>query len=113
MKALFFGFCIGIATYPMVGFSEDWTPRPTFSVEGSNYIETLTFISGISYGLAASKKELTLAGLGNFYCYPEESDVDSKVLFDLLNKRLSGDHTSEEIINTVTSQLNEKYPCNK
>jgi hypothetical protein len=30
--------------------NDTWTLMPAFSVDGSNYLETLSFVSGVAYG---------------------------------------------------------------
>lgn len=44
----------------------DWRPDPKFSIEGSTYIETLTFISGVAYGLTYAAEELKRQGKNKF-----------------------------------------------
>ena len=96
---------------PAVGGEDVWTPRPQFSIEGSNYIETLTFIAGVSYALGYSDSRLKSNNLRNFYCLPNNMTADSKVLFDLLNQKLNGDYTSEQVMETLIASLEEAYPC--
>ena len=113
MKYIIFSLSVGATLYSGLAHSEEWSPQPRFSIDGSSYIETITFISGVSYGLTASKKELKIAGLDNFFCYPDAGDIDSKLLLDLLNEKLSGDNSSEAVVRTIMNQLKEKYPCGK
>jgi hypothetical protein len=97
---------------PGIVIANEWTPRPSFSVEGSTYLETLSFVSGISYGLHFSNYELQRKGLKNFYCDPNGELLKGSRIYDLLNERLTGDHKAEEVISALNSQLKTKYPCN-
>lgn len=89
-----------------------WIPRPNFSIEGSNYNETLNFISGISYGFTYSNKALHSQGKESFFCLVPNSLIGSKEIIELLNEKLTGDYTSEVILETLVIQLINKYPCN-
>lgn len=100
-----------IYLFPLLVSGDVWRPNPKFSVEGSNYVETLTFISGIAYALTYSGSKLKAEGKQNFYCLPDEQIPDSKLLIDLLNEKLSGDQTSEIVITLVIHELSKKYPC--
>lgn len=88
-----------------------WTPNPKFRIEDSNYIETLTFISGISYALSSSASELARANKQNFFCLPNGSSVGSKLLIEILNEKYSGRITSEQAIETIVQGLKKRYPC--
>ena len=100
-----------ICLFPSLLSSDVWKPNPKFSVESSDYIETLTFISGIAYALTYSDKKLKAEAKDNFYCLPDGQIPDSKLLIDLLNEKLSGDQTSEIVIALVIDQLSKEYPC--
>ncbi len=88
-----------------------WTPNPKFRIEDSSYIETLTFISGISYALSSSSSELARANKQNFFCLPNGGSVGSKLLIDILNEKHSGSITSEQAIETIVQGLKKRYPC--
>lgn len=102
---LFFGSNVSVA--------ESWTPQPKFTIENSSYLETLTFISGVSYALTYSNVKLKTQAKPNFYCLPEGQIPDSRLLIDIVNEHLSGDHSSEEVIETIITGLADRYPCNK
>lgn len=96
---------------PMFVFGESWTPRPRFTIDGGGYQETLIFVSGISYGLTYSNLEMRSRGLENFYCHSGGEGISSKLLFEILNAKLVGDHSSEEVLEVVIVGLKEKFPC--
>ena len=88
-----------------------WSPKPNFTIEGSDYIETLTFIAGMSYALDYSNQKLIAIGSKNFYCLNNNELVTSKLILELLNEELQGDHTSEEVTATLIEQLEVQFPC--
>lgn len=100
-----------ILLYPISGSCEDWTPRPKFSVDGGGYLETIIFMSGISYALTYSNEQLKSKGLENFYCYNGEGIGPTKVLDDIVNSKLAGNHSSEEVLEVLMEGLKEKFPC--
>lgn len=100
-------------THPIFSFGESWTPRPKFTIDGGGYEETLIFVSGISYGLTYSDVEIKSRGMDNFYCHSEAKGVSSKLLFEILNAKLAGNHSSEEVLEVVIAGLKEKFPCPK
>lgn len=109
---LFSSIATAIANAASAG-EDVWRPSPNFSVEGASYIETLTFISGIAYALSYSGHQLTKSGLKNFYCLPENDEVSSRLIIDIVNEHLTGDRSSEEITSVVITGLGDKYPCDK
>lgn len=91
---------------------ETWTPKLNFSIEESSYIETLIFISGISYTINESNIRLSSENKINFFCFSSNKlIVDSKIVLDLLNAKLTGDVTAEVVIKTLVDQLSLTYPC--
>jgi hypothetical protein len=100
---------------PGTVFSESnpkvWTPQPKFRIENRSYIETLIFVSGISYALTASNLELQQAGQKNFYCLKGSDSIGSKLLFDILNDKHDGNISSEQAIETIVQGLKKRYPC--
>lgn len=91
--------------------SDTWIPRPSFTIEGSEYKETLNFISGISYALTYSESALNAQGKESFFCSKPSNLIGSKEIINLLNEELTGDYSSEVILETLLEQLIEKYPC--
>jgi len=91
--------------------SSSWTPQPKFRIENRSYTETLIFVSGIAYALAASNLELKHSGAKNFFC-AENRQIGSKLLIDILNAKHTGSITSEQAIETIVQGLRKKFPCN-
>ena len=102
-------FFLLLVSATSVAFSA-WTPRPNFSIEGSDYKSTLTFVSGMGYALTAVADELDRSGNGRFICNAPKV-IGSQVLLEILNSRVSGSISSEKAIATVMEGLKEKYPC--
>ena len=90
--------------------AETWKPDPKFNIEGSNFVETLTFISGISYALSQSNQELKNQRKASFICNAPNT-IGSKLLMDILNKKHKGSITSEQAIYGIIQRLKERYPC--
>ena len=90
--------------------AETWKPDPKFNIEGSNFVETLTFISGISYALSQSNQELKKQRKPSFICNAP-STIGSKLLMDILNSKYKGSITSEQAIYAIIQGLKERYPC--
>ena len=86
-----------------------WTPSFNFELEDRNFVETMTFISGHSYALSNSSQFLSKQSKANFFY--KEGSVGSKELIEILNKKLSGSVTAEQISVTILIGLIEKYPC--
>ena len=91
--------------------AENWTPRLAFSVEDSGYEQTLIFVSGLSYALTYSAHRLAGAGSRNFYCLPSGRIPDSKLIVELLNRRLSGPQSAEVVTSSALDALREEFPC--
>lgn len=91
--------------------STQWIARTNFNIEGANYIETLTFVSGISYALAESAKELNKQNKQNFFCTPRNQQIDSELLVSILNSKHSGSISAETAISTITKELAIRFPC--
>ena len=89
--------------------ADHWTPRLEFTVEDSDYERSLIFVSGLSYGLVYSAEYL---GKGwNFYCLPPDRVADSKLIVELLNRRLTGPQSAEVVTSTTLAALRDEYPC--
>ena len=89
-----------------------WVPKPDFSVKESNYLETLTFVSGLAYAFSYSDKALRAARKENFFCIDEDQVIDSKLTIDLLNEELDGDYSSEVVTEALVRKLKNRFPCN-
>lgn len=86
-----------------------WTPKFNFELEDRNFIETMIFISGHSYSLSGTNKELDRQGKDNFFC--KNGSVGSNELIDILNSKLSGRVSAEKVNAVIINGLLEKYPC--
>ena len=85
---------------------ESWVPEMKFELETRNHIETLIWVSGISYALSALQEQNQ-----SIFCGAPES-ISSKQLLGYLNnahdqKRI----TAEQAIETIFSKLNAASPC--
>ena len=102
-------FLLLFAVVPATVFPA-WTPRPNFSIEGSDYEGTLTFVSGMAYALTAVGVELEQRDNGGYICNAPKV-IDSQLIIEILNSTVSGNVTSEQAISAVMKGLKEKYPC--
>ncbi|MFR0690915.1 hypothetical protein ACLUTX_16050 [Enterobacterales bacterium AE_CKDN230030158-1A_HGKHYDSX7] len=106
-SALALTFLLGSSTT----FSAEWTPKPNFSIDGAGYVETLAFISGISYALTYSNAAMRSKGLPGFYCPGANIKLTSEQIINLINEKTSGEQSSEKLMQILITQLSEKYPC--
>ena len=111
----FLAMCVMLLfTVSVTGFrpanAEAWKPEPKFDVEGSRYIETLTFISGISYTLTEINNELKRQSKTSFICGAPDA-IGTKLIIEILNQRYIGSITSEQAIEAIVLGLKERYPC--
>lgn len=91
--------------------ADSWSPDPRFQLEDADYLETLTWVSGVSYALTASKDRLAAQGKEFFLCNPP-GIIGSRELFDILNTAHQGATiTSEQAISTIILRLEARYPC--
>ncbi len=82
-----------------------------FKLETTDYMQTLTWISGVSYALTQSKVELEAQKKSFFLC-KSPAIISSKELMAILNKKHAGQTiTSEQAINTIVNELKVAYPC--
>ncbi len=94
-----------------ISHAETWRPDPMFKLETSDYMQTLTWISGVSYALTQSKLELE-AQKKRFFICNSPSIIGSKELMGILNKKHKGQTiTSEQAISTIINELKVAYPC--
>ena len=85
---------------------EAWRPDPKFQLENADYMQTLSWVSGVSYTLSKYQRE------HQFLCNGPES-VGSKEIIDYLNGTHAGEMiTSEQAIETIFNKLEQSYPCN-
>ena len=88
--------------------SKAWTPVVNFSLEESNYVQTLHWVSGTSYAYSSLAKEMKKAQV---FCV---ESVSSEVILDILNSKYANTKiTSEEAIKEIKIGLKEKFPCTK
>jgi hypothetical protein len=86
--------------------NEFWTPEVEFSLENSDYIETLLWVSGNSYAYSSIVKEMSQSKI---FCV---ESVGSKVILDILNSKFSNTKiTSEQASAEIKSGLVRKFPC--
>ncbi len=101
---------IFIFVSPLVCGAEQWSPKLNFSVEGLPQEQSLLFVSGLAYSLAVSERLISERGRKNFYC-PAKQTVDSKLIVELLNKRLSGPQSAETVATEALNSLARQFPC--
>ena len=87
-----------------------WEPKLNFDIEGKGFMGSMIFISGQSYALSISNEELASKGKENFFC--KEGSVGSKELIDILNQKLKGVVSAEEVTEQIVLGLKASYPCN-
>lgn len=87
-----------------------WEPKLNFDIEEKGFLESMIFISGQSYALSASNEELEFKGKENFFC--KQGSVGSKELIDILNQKLKGVVSAEEVTAQIILGLKTTYPCN-
>jgi hypothetical protein len=86
-----------------------WEPKLNFDIGDKGFESSLIFISGQSYALTASNRNLQAQGKENYFC--KDGDIGSKVLVDILNEGLSGTVTAEDVTRVIAVGLRLKYPC--
>ena len=90
-----------------------WRPEIKFKLESANHIETLTWISGFSYALTESAKEMRKLGLYGPYCLPSSGVIGSKEIVEVLNERFAGTTiTSEIAAGAAMQKIKVTYSCN-
>jgi hypothetical protein len=67
----------------------------------------------MAYAISYTNKALANRKLSNYFCAPININIDSKLLIDIANGKLQGDHTSESVTTAIVSGLAERYPCAK
>lgn len=90
-----------------------WTPRPKFNIEGGDYWDTLTFVSGMGYMLYHADVALKKDGKDNFFCAEDPDVIDSHIIIRILNEELSGNVSSKEVTLTLIDKLRTRFPCEK
>lgn len=104
MKITFLIFLFSISD---VTLSDEnlWKPNPKFQLEDADYMQTLSWISGVSYTLSKLQAK-------NMFLYGGPESVGSKEIIDYLNAEYSGEQiTSEQAIEAIFSKLKSLYPC--
>jgi len=86
-----------------------WTPKLNFDLEGGGFFSTMIFISGHSYAISSANTLLFEQGKQNFFC--REGVMSSEELIDILNSKLTGNVTSEQVTESIVAGLTERYPC--
>lgn len=86
-----------------------WSPNLSFDIEGGGQKQSMVFISGYSYSLSSTTSLLRSKGQNNYFCYDDV--ITSKILIDILNSKLNGNVTAEQVDWAIKQGLLEKYPC--
>ncbi len=82
-----------------------WKPDPKFQLEYADYMQTMSWISGVSYTLTKLQTEKI------FLCDGPDS-IGSNEIIDYLNAEYSGEQiSSEQAIEAIFRKLNSLYPC--
>ena len=71
----------------------------------------MIFISGHSYAISSANTLLFEQGKQNFFC--REGVMSSEELIDILNSKLTGNVTSEQVTESIVAGLTERYPCDQ
>lgn len=87
-----------------------WTPKLNFDIEGEGFFSTMIFISGHSHAISSASAELSKQHKENFFCL-KDNNMSSQELIEILNSKLSGVVTSEQLTESIIKALTEKYPC--
>lgn len=102
-------------SFPIISYSTEekpWKPEPHFTVEGRSIKETITFLSGISYGLSWSKITLYKQNKENFFCKKDGiSFIGLKLLIDIVNADGRKSISSAEVNNIIIRELLMRFPC--
>jgi hypothetical protein len=99
---------LALLTLSINGFAEDWVPEVKFQLESAQYIETLNWVSGVSYTLS---KYQSLSKQQDVFCNAL-SPIGSKELLHYLNFAHAGKTiTSEQATDTIFTALQKAYPC--
>ncbi len=87
-----------------------WEPSPKFQLENAGYKETLTWVSGVSYGLSSLYLGVSRKTGKTFLCGTKS--IGSRELFSILNNEHDGERISaEQAMSTIMSRLEKLYPC--
>lgn len=87
-----------------------WTPKLNFDLEDGGFVSTMIFISGHSHAISSASAELSKQQKENFFCR-KDNNMSSQELIEILNSKLSGNVTSEQVTESIAQGLMEKYPC--
>jgi hypothetical protein len=88
-----------------------WAPKIEFTLKGSNFDQTMMWISGWSYALTAVGKSNGDRSSAAF-CLPSSGFIESRVLLDVLNKKHGGKTiTGEQAAATLWLGVTKRYPC--
>ena len=86
-------------------YESDWKPNLKFQLENADFMQTMSWVSGVSYTLSKLQTESN-------YVWGASKSIGSKELINLLNSEHSEQKiTSEEAMQTIFSNLKLKYPC--
>lgn len=105
---LFFS-CFGVDVVFAKKCDQCWSPNLGFDIEGAGQKQSMVFISGYSYSLNSTTSLLRTKGQKNYFCY--DGVITSKILINILNSKLNGTVTAEQVDWAIKQGLLEKYPC--
>ena len=89
-----------------------WVPVVEFSLEDSDFSQTMHWISGWSYALSALIQDQTQHGGERFFCPPSRGYVESRVILTILNSKFKGQRvTSEQASAEIWQRLKAHYAC--
>ncbi len=86
--------------------------RPSVAglIRGSE--ESMMFIGGLAYGIAYSNVNLYLRTGQRIYCPPDDTPlVNGRIIWELLDKALTGPHDPNIIATAAVTELQILYPC--
>lgn len=111
MKKLLTSFMFVCLLFCAFNAVQAWMPKLNFDIEGHGFIKSMIFISGYDYALNATNSELKKRGMKNFYCH--SGLISSKTLIDILNNKLLGVVSAEDVDKAIRQGLVENYFCKK
>lgn len=89
-----------------------WVPVVEFSLEGSDFAQTMHWVSGWSYALSAVAQDQTRDGSKRLICLPDRGYVESRVILTILNSKFKGRRiTSEQASAAIWQGIKVHYAC--
>ena len=89
-----------------------WEPRLDFTLENSNFRETMHWISGWSYALTSQIGYEKNMGLPSVFCLKDGEEIGSKFIVDTLNTKFKAKTISaDEAAPIIWSAIVDRYGC--